>query len=81
MEHFVDVSQLQPPAPLGIVLDRVRQLPRGDYLHIRHSREPFPLYAMLADMGFAWIGAHRGDGFEMRVWRRDDEPAPPFGVN
>lgn len=79
MDQFVDVSQLEPPGPLGVVLDRVRRLARGDCLHIRHSREPFPLYGMLEDMGFAWDGRREGERFEMRVWHRDDDPPPPLG--
>ena len=43
MERVLDVSDLEPPEPLERILDALDQLGTGDWLHVRHRREPFPL--------------------------------------
>jgi hypothetical protein len=51
----------------------VSELTPGEYLCMRHRREPFPLYEALAEMGFAYRvrdGVHTR--YEILIWRADD---------
>lgn len=52
--RIVDVSELEPPEPLTVALEAVRELSGDELLVLRHRREPFPLYTMLAEMGFSY---------------------------
>jgi hypothetical protein len=76
MERLLDVSALEPPEPLTRILDALDDLQRDDWLRIRHRREPYPLYGMLRDMGFAWRTDWNPAGLEILVWH-DDRPPPP----
>jgi uncharacterized protein (DUF2249 family) len=77
MEHCLDVSELEPPEPLERILDALADLPQGDWLHVLHRREPFPLYRMLHDMGYRWYTRTGPEaGIEMFVWEAD-APVPP----
>ncbi len=75
-QRVLDVSRLEPPEPLVRILDALEELPPGVLLHVRHRREPFPLYAILEETGYAWhtrlCGANH---YEIVIWRRDDERA------
>lgn len=72
-ETLLDVSMLEPPEPMERVLAAVDELKRGDYLHLLHRREPFPLYPILEEMGFAYV-TRPGHitAYEVFVWRRGD---------
>lgn len=74
--RVLDVSRLEPPEPLVRILDALETLPAGGILQVRHRREPFPLYAILEETGYAWHTRSRGPHhYEIFIWRRDDEPA------
>lgn len=74
-EHLVDVRDLEPPGPFEQVLTVLRRLPPGDHVLMLHRREPLPLYAALAPMGFAHRTMRDGpDAFRIYIWRRDDAP-------
>lgn len=75
-ELLLDVRDLVPPEPLERVLAAVKILGDGQYLRVRHHREPFPLYAFLEESGFAWRTRPGHDiPFEIFIWRRNDERA------
>lgn len=77
MEQRLDVSDLEPPEPLERILDALADLPRGDWLHIQHRREPFPLYRMLHDLGYRWhTRSLAGSGIELFVWEQDAAVPP-----
>lgn len=69
MEQLLDVSGLEPPEPLEQILDALADLPQGDWLRIKHRRDPVPLYSMLAKMDYQWETHHLGpDDFEILIW-------------
>ena len=77
MEHYVDVSNLDPPEPLEVILDAVADLAQDDYLKVRHSRNPVPLYRMLRDMGYASAMHSPAPGhFEIYIWAMGQQPPP-----
>lgn len=74
--RVLDVSRLDPPEPLVRILEAIEHLPPGEYLHIRHRREPYPLYAILEESGFAHLTRLGRDcPYEIFIWRRGDERA------
>jgi uncharacterized protein (DUF2249 family) len=78
MEQRLDVSALEPPEPLERILDALADLPAGDWLRVRHRREPYPLYGMLRNMHYHWhTRSHGPDDFEILIWPATLGPAPP----
>jgi hypothetical protein len=77
VERRIDVSALEPPEPLTRILDALDDLDPDDWLRVRHRREPYPLYGMLRDMGFAWRTRWDAEGLEMLVWHAGRAPPPP----
>jgi len=76
MEQLIDVSLLEPPEPLEQILDALADLSPGDYLRVKHRRDPVPLYRMLRDMGYEWSTTQVAAGrFEIVIWP-SDMPAP-----
>ncbi|VAX06085.1 hypothetical protein MNBD_GAMMA26-909 [hydrothermal vent metagenome] len=76
MEHKLDVSELEPPEPMERILEIIETLKDGDYLYVIHRREPHMIYPMLENMGIAWMTRAGGPkGYEVFIWRREDETA------
>lgn len=70
-ERRLDVRGLPPCEPLERVLDALESLPRGDVLVVDIHREPFPLYALLPDLGCVANTTPQPDGtFVVRITRR-----------
>jgi hypothetical protein len=81
VERVLDVSGLEPPEPLERILDALDGLGANDWLHVRHRREPFPLYGFLRRLGYAWRTERAGDAaFHILIWPADrPSPVPPAG--
>jgi len=78
--RFVDVSELEPPRPMEVALSELRSLAAGEHLVLAHRREPVPLYALLAAMGFQHrVRTGRRTAFEIVIWRAS-EPPPGDGA-
>ncbi|MEY6433894.1 DUF2249 domain-containing protein [Thioalkalicoccus limnaeus] len=68
----LDVQDLPPPEPMERVLETLPELSAGDLLRLRHRREPYPLYRILADQGFRYHVRMPPDcPFEILIWRAD----------
>lgn len=52
-EIVVDARNLEPPEPMDRALAAAARVKDGQVVRMLLHREPFPLYAMLEDMGFA----------------------------
>jgi uncharacterized protein (DUF2249 family) len=66
----LDVRGLEPPEPLELVLDALDLLAHGDHLCMRIEREPFPLYRILSNNGYAYCtSALPGLEYEVTIWR------------
>lgn len=76
MEHYLDVSMLEPCEPMEQTLAAIERLTEGDYLKVIHRREPHLIYPMLEQAGFAWRTEPGGPSeFQVFIWRRDDRIA------
>jgi hypothetical protein len=74
--RLLDVSRLEPPEPFVCITAALEDLAHGEYLHVRHRREPLPLYAWLDEHGYAWHARHGPDApCEILIWRRVDARA------
>lgn len=70
-EVNLDVRGLQPPEPLERVMHALGTLEPDHQLLIVIDREPFPLYGLLIEKGFEFIGeAIAPRHHEIRVWRK-----------
>ena len=74
--RHIDVRDLEPPEPLEIALEMANSLGPGEYLHMLHRREPYPLYRLLEQYGFRY-SMHSGGNcpFEILIWRDGDSDA------
>jgi len=72
---FLDVSDLEPPEPLVRVLAKVESLRKGEYMHVRHRREPCLLYPNLEKKGFDYMSCSNGSDFHIFIWRKEDVAA------
>lgn len=71
-EVLVDARWLEPPEPMEKVLLAVDLLRPGQHIRFLLHREPYPLYDMLANMGFRYRTRLTDDGcFEILI-----EPSP-----
>jgi uncharacterized protein (DUF2249 family) len=70
MAHELDVRGLPPPEPFEHIMHALPALPAGAYLHVHIDREPYPLYEVLRDSGYAWQTTALVDGsFSIRISR------------
>ena len=62
-EPFVDASNLPPPEPLQVALQAATALAPGGRVRIRLPREPYPLFGLLAERGYAYesVAVLRGE--------------------
>lgn len=74
--RVLDVSELPPPEPLDRILTALADLRHGEYLRVLHRREPWPLFPMLEQAGYAYrMRPHAPPGFEILIWPSDDASA------
>lgn len=50
----LDVRGLPPPVPFEKITLALQTLAAGETLQVHIHREPFPLYDVLRDTGYAW---------------------------
>ena len=73
-EITLDVSQLEPCEPLQRVLEALTQLSQGEYLHVLHRMEPYPLYPILNQQGYAWqTQSGQQTPIEIFIWQAQDK--------
>ena len=66
----LDVRGLPPPEPFENILRALPMLSAEETLHVLIHREPFPLYEMLRDSGYAWQTTALADGdFKILITR------------
>ncbi len=61
-EILIDARGLEPPEPMERVLQAVALLRPGQGIRFLLHREPFPLYALLAERGFRHETHAQADG-------------------
>lgn len=75
-ERVLDVSKLDPPAPLQQALAAADALMAGEFVRLKVDREPVLLYPLLVTQGYSHISrASTGSCFDVFIWRSNDEEA------
>lgn len=70
----LDVCGLEPPEPMERVLDALSRLESGRRLRVVIGREPFPLYRILENNGYAYSTSSREDYlYEVLIWEKDKD--------
>ncbi len=69
--RVVDVRWLEPPEPMERIIEALSMTGAGERIQVLIHREPFPLYDILQQNGYAWRTTARTDGcFELLISRR-----------
>jgi TusA-related sulfurtransferase len=61
-EIIIDARGLEPPEPLERVMQALAMLQPGQSIRLLLYREPFPLYPILAEKGYAHSTQMQADG-------------------
>ena len=70
MTRELDVCGLPPPEPFEHIMRELATLPAGTVLQVHIHREPYPLYDVLRDNGYAWQTTALADSsFSIRISR------------
>jgi uncharacterized protein (DUF2249 family) len=69
--RVVDVRWLEPPEPMERIIEALSSAGAGERIQMLIHREPFPLYDILQQNGYAWRTTARADGcFELLISHR-----------
>ena len=74
-EILVDARGLEPPEPMEKVMQTLALLRPGQSIRMLLHREPFPLYALLAERGYRHETRMEADGSYVILIRPSDERA------
>lgn len=75
-ERLLDVSELDPPAPLQEALSALDSLAKGEYLRLLLRRDPVYLYPLLLMQGFEHEKRSGTQAtYEILIWRKGDREA------
>lgn len=67
----IDARYLEPPEPFVLAMAAIDSLAPGEKLRLLLFREPFPLYKILDEHGFARQTEFKPDGTcEILIWKR-----------
>ncbi len=70
----VDVSALEPPEPMTVILTHLAKLTAQECLLIKHRRQPFPLYEKLNQAGFSYhCIVHEPDSITLYVFHQNTQ--------
>lgn len=61
-EILVDARWLEPPEPMEKVMQALAGMKPGEHVRLLLHREPFPLYPILAERGYAHETIAQPDG-------------------
>lgn len=75
-EYLLDAVDMEPPEPLVRAMELAEKLGKGDYLRMRHRREPCLLYDNLKQQGFSFITCTGSDvAYDVFIWHEGDTGA------
>lgn len=75
----LDVSELEPPEPMTVILNEVRQLQPNTAIRVCHRKRPFPLYSFLQEMGFTYHCVELGScDLVIYIWPEGDQVLDEF---
>ena len=73
-EIVVDTRELEPPAPMQLMLSELQSmLPGMSFIHQIHRIEPVNLYNRLKPMGIEYIATKMGDDYHIYYFFPEDK--------
>ncbi|MCW8327462.1 DUF2249 domain-containing protein [Photobacterium sp. SDRW27] len=73
---ILDVSDLEPPQPMHKICQTLSTLQSGQLLHVKHRREPVPLFAILTQQQFDYRHSKESEGkHHIWIWHQGDQVA------
>ncbi len=68
MENIaIDVSELEAPEPMRIILNALATLTKAQRLVVTHRKEPLPLYPKIIELGFTYEVAKNNELFTITI--------------
>lgn len=74
-EVTIDVSELPPPEPMEIVMDKLDKIQAGEYIRMIHRMQPYPLYNILMDNGYRYKVDETQSLIHIYIWKGIDKEA------
>ncbi|MDA8128296.1 MAG: DUF2249 domain-containing protein [Betaproteobacteria bacterium] len=74
-ERVVDARGMEPPDPMEKVMEALDELRPGESVRMLLHREPFPLYAILAERGYRHETRMEPDGSYVILIRQAEASA------
>jgi len=72
----LDVSELEPPQPMHEICQTLTNLQLGQVLHVKHRREPVPLFTILTQQQFDYRHIEESEGkHHIWIWHHGDQIA------
>lgn len=71
----LDVSEMQAPKPMELVLEAMENLQDSQYIKMIHRMQPHPLYNILLDNGYRYKVDNANGLFNIFIWKASDKTA------
>ncbi len=69
----LNVSDLEPPEPMQVILNALAFLNKGEFLAVKHRRKPEPLFSIIQEQGFSWKHHEfKADHHYILIWKTED---------
>ena len=76
---YLDVSELEPPEPMAVILNKLQQLNSDTALRVCHRKRPLPLYSFLQEMGYTYHCVELSVcDVVIYIWPEDDQLLSEF---
>ncbi len=80
-ELFIDVSDYEAPQPFEEVVQLLKEMSQGEYIHMLHRKQPLPLIQFLQENGFESRLKQELNGFwAVFIWRKNDHLVGDFCI-
>lgn len=78
-QRLIDVSELEAPEPFEAIISLVDTLEPGEYICMRHRKQPLPLIEILHQRGFtSRIRPGSESKWEIIIWDTQDKLVNDF---
>ncbi|WP_200763359.1 DUF2249 domain-containing protein [Nitrosophilus alvini] len=71
-EILIDTRDLEPPEPMQKVMQALRELEEGEYVHMVHRFAPLPFLDILKNNAFAYKLFEHENGADLYICKNSD---------
>lgn len=70
---YLDVSHLAAPEPMTKIVEALSHLTFGQYLKVKHRRQPFPLFSILKENDWECLDeVHGNEHISLFIFHKND---------